>query len=43
MGGRGDGARDAARDIYDEWSACHHFTLYEEVPDVLREHPCAPA
>ena len=26
----------AARDIYDEWSACGHFTLYEEVPDVLR-------
>ena len=26
----------AARDIYDEWSACHHFTLYDEVPEVLR-------
>jgi putative hydrolase of the HAD superfamily len=36
MGGRGDAVDQAARDIYDEWSACHHFTLYEEVPDVLR-------
>lgn len=36
MGGRGPAVETAARDIYDEWSACHHFTLYEEVPDVLR-------
>jgi len=36
MGGRGPAVESAARDIYDEWSACHHFTLYEEVPDVLR-------
>ena len=36
MGGRGPAADLAARDIYDEWSACHHFTLYDEVPDVLR-------
>jgi HAD superfamily hydrolase (TIGR01662 family) len=36
MGGRGPGVDLAARDIYDEWAACHHFTLYEEVPDVLR-------
>jgi HAD superfamily hydrolase (TIGR01662 family) len=37
MGGCGDRVAQAARDIYDEWSACHHFTLYEDVPDVLRE------
>ncbi len=37
MGGRGEAVEKAARDIYDEWSACHHFTLYEEVPEVLRE------
>jgi HAD superfamily hydrolase (TIGR01662 family) len=37
MGGTGDRIDDAARDIYDEWSACHHFSLYEDVPDVLRE------
>jgi putative hydrolase of the HAD superfamily len=36
MGGRGPSVDNAARDIYDEWSACHHFTLYDEVPDVLR-------
>jgi len=36
MGGRGAAVDLAARDIYDEWSACHHFTLYDEVPDVLR-------
>ena len=36
MGGRGPAVDLAARDIYDEWSACHHFTLYEEVPEVLR-------
>ncbi|MGH9374265.1 MAG: HAD family hydrolase [Vicinamibacterales bacterium] len=37
MGGSGDRVDRAARDIYDEWSACHHFTLYEDVPDVVRE------
>lgn len=36
MGGSGPGVVEAARDIYDEWSACHHFTMYEEVPEVLR-------
>ncbi len=37
MGGTGEGVERAARDIYDEWSACHHFEMYEDVPDVLRE------
>jgi HAD superfamily hydrolase (TIGR01549 family) len=36
MGGSGDGVARAAREIYDEWSACHHFEMYEDVPDVLR-------
>ena len=36
MGGSGPGADAAARDLYLAWSACHHFTLYEEVPEVLR-------
>ena len=36
MGGSGPGAQAAARDLYAEWAACHHFTLYEEVPEVLR-------
>lgn len=36
MGGRGPAVEAAAREIYEEWSACHHFELYEDVPDVLR-------
>src|SRR6185295_8658304 len=37
MGGRGDRIDACAREIYDEWAACHHFELYEEVPAVLQE------
>ena len=37
MGGAGPATEAAAREIYDEWSACQHFNLYEEVADVLRE------
>ena len=36
MGGSGPGVERAARDIYAEWSACHHFEMYDEVPEVLR-------
>ena len=36
MGGSGAGADAAARDLYEAWAVCHHFTLYEEVPEVLR-------
>jgi putative hydrolase of the HAD superfamily len=36
MGGSGSAVDFAARDIYDEWSACHHFFMYEDVPEVLR-------
>ncbi len=36
MGGRGAAVEVVAREIYDEWAACSHFTLYDEVPDVLR-------
>jgi putative hydrolase of the HAD superfamily len=36
MGGRGEAVEVAAREIYDEWAACCHFTLYDDVPDVLR-------
>lgn len=36
MGGAGPEIEAAARDIYREWAACHHFSLYEDVPDVLR-------
>lgn len=37
MGGRGDHLDACAREIYNEWAACHHFELYDEVPGVLRE------
>src|SRR5437762_7961469 len=36
MGGRGPNLDACAREIYDEWAACHHFELYDEVPEVLR-------
>ena len=36
MGGSGQSMDAAARDLYEEWSICHHFTLYEDVPEVLR-------
>jgi putative hydrolase of the HAD superfamily len=36
MGGTGAGVDAAARDLYDAWPSCEHFTLYEEVPEVLR-------
>lgn len=37
MGGSGAAVEIAAREIYDEWAACRHFTMYEDVPGVLRE------
>jgi HAD superfamily hydrolase (TIGR01662 family) len=37
MGGTGARVVECAREIYEEWAYCHHFNLYEEVPDVLRE------
>ena len=36
MGGCGPGAELAARDIYDEWAACRHFFLYDDVEPALR-------
>ena len=36
MGGAGPDLDAAAKEIYDEWAACHHFALYDDVPDVLR-------
>ena len=36
MGGSGPNIDAAARDIYDEWSACHHFILYDDVTEVLQ-------
>src|SRR5919201_3727025 len=37
MGGRGDCLDACAREIYEEWAACQHFELYDDVPPVLRE------
>jgi putative hydrolase of the HAD superfamily len=37
MGGSGDQLDACAREMFQEWAACHHFELYEEVPDVLRD------
>jgi HAD superfamily hydrolase (TIGR01662 family) len=36
MGGAGPALDACAREIYDEWAACQHFELYDEVPAVLR-------
>lgn len=37
MGGSGPELDACAREIYDEWAACHHFHLYDDVAPVLRE------
>ena len=37
MGGAGAAIDVCAREIYDEWAACQHFHLYEDVTPVLRE------
>lgn len=36
MGGQGSGVDACAREIYDEWAACQHFSLYDDVTPVLR-------
>ncbi|HEX6463061.1 MAG TPA: HAD-IIIA family hydrolase, partial [Vicinamibacterales bacterium] len=37
MGGTGPGVALAAQDLYEAWPACEHFTMYDEVPEVLRD------
>jgi putative hydrolase of the HAD superfamily len=37
MGGTGEALEACAREIYDEWAACQHFFLYDDVAPVLRE------
>lgn len=37
MGGAGPAVDEASRDIYQEWAACQHFSLYDDVPEVVRE------
>jgi len=36
MGGAGAAADAAAREIYDEWAACRHFSLYDDVEPAFR-------
>jgi putative hydrolase of the HAD superfamily len=36
MGGRGPNVDDCSREIYEEWAACQHFELYDDVPAVLQ-------
>jgi putative hydrolase of the HAD superfamily len=35
MGGRGPGLDACAREIYEEWAACQHFALYDDVRPTL--------
>ena len=37
MGGAGPAVERCARIVYAEWAACHHFVLYDDVMEVLRE------
>lgn len=37
MGGCGDQVETVAREIFAEWAGCHHFIMYDDVPDVLRQ------
>ena len=37
MGGTGEHLETIAREVYDEWAACQHFFLYDDVTAVLRE------
>jgi putative hydrolase of the HAD superfamily len=37
MGGSGPGVDASARDIYEAWTGCQHFMLYDDVPDALQE------
>jgi putative hydrolase of the HAD superfamily len=36
MGGTGAAVERCAVEIYDEWAACQHFELYDDVPETLR-------
>ena len=38
MGGSGPNVDACSKEIYDEWAACHHFEMYDDVPAVLRRH-----
>ena len=37
MGGTGSGIDACAREIYEEWAVCRHFSLYDDVKPALRQ------
>lgn len=37
MGGSGPGLEACTREMYEEWAACHHFSLYDDVEPVFRD------
>jgi len=37
MGGRGPQVDACSREIYEEWAACQHFEMYDDVRTVLRQ------
>ena len=37
MGGSGSGIDACAREIYEEWAVCRHFSLYDDVKPALRQ------
>ena len=37
MGGRGPQVAACSAEIYEEWAACRHFELYEDVPGAFQE------
>ena len=37
MGGTGPGIDACAREIYEEWAVCRHFSLYDDVKPALRQ------
>jgi putative hydrolase of the HAD superfamily len=37
MGGSGPGIDACAREIYEEWAVCRHFSLYDDVKPALRQ------
>ena len=37
MGGEGPGLDACAREVYEEWAACRHFSLYDDVSPALEQ------
>ena len=41
MGGTGEHLETIAREVYDEWAACQHFFLYDDVRRCCASSPRA--